>query len=794
MQPTSQLIESTLAPDFIPTPEQLSSKVLEKLAEPSPYLEGINLPVVGFEKQITNLIAFNSGTVIEAETGAGKSLAVPFIADKVAKALGLPGITVVTQPRNLATRQGAESMAGIAHCQVGEKVGYHVGDQNKRESPETDILTMTERILVNEWVRGDRILSRYSIAIVDEAHEGGKETNNVLLVLKKANAERERRGMEPIRIVITSATIPAKKFTNYLSYNEANPSKKEKVGHIEIPGRTHKVEISHTRRELKDGEDYTMPAAQLTLRKIREFDAAHDDGNILVFMPGKGECDDTIEQLKRLLGPEADNYEIWPAYSELPQGEYDKVFVPGTKRRIVVATNILETSVTPPRLAYVVDTGLIREIRYSPKTGIEKLVAVEHSQSGVTQRAGRAGRVRPGKCDRLFTNANYRKRSKYSTPELLRTHLGPTILELAGLGIRDIRNVRLLDQPNPEDLEHDLRDLKILGAMDVNENLTPEGELMAKIGGKPEHARMLVEANKHGCVKSAAVAIAFADMTKSVMDFSRDAEEQKGIRRAQHPLLNLASDYLTFVKIWEEFEGNGKTEEWAHSHHLDYEVLRRVSSSLNDIAKSLRGTKIPMVNDSRFNSAPPEEFAEAVGKSLAAGLVGTLMKRSGGNKFSRVYFRPPGVDKDEVQIDRSSNVRQAGVRLDDYLVAELDSYEDKKVKGKVNITAKQCQAVPREWIPEIAPQLCEVRELYTPTDRSGKTAIKTRAVMLKGTNDVLRVLGEETLEGNATKRSLAHRVSTGADPFPPTRQNINTIRQANSIWKIGANILKKIFG
>lgn len=814
---------STINPTFISEPERITPEMHERLLEPSPFLEEVDLPIVGYEKEICESIAVNDATIIEAPTSSGKSITVPFMADKVVKALGLEGITVITQPRNEATRKGVESMAKIADCEVGEKIGYHVGGRQKevdRNGKRTDILGVTERMLIIQY-ESDRLLKGIAAVVVDEIHEEGEDANYVLFALKQANINRKKLGMEPIRIVTTSATIDVKKHERYQSRDEGGLGQENKVGHIKVEAlkRKHELKISYARREIKETEDPTFIAAKIALRLASELKHKDEEGNflkdLLIFMPGQREVHKTLNHIQRLLGSNSNNYRLLPGYAELAQKEIDKIFEKHINPMFVAGTNIFRTSLTLDYLGGVIDWGKERRKQLDRNTGIEKLELLDDAQSDAEQKAGRAARRGQGSCIRLYTKKNFQQREKYGIPALQRVHLGPTILELKKLGVKDLRSVSLLSQPHQEHLEQDIGDMKILGALDENENFTREGILMAEIGEKPEVSRMFVEAHDRGCLKSVCIAAAFVDLHSPFLSSREKAELVEGqteedmkaelskMARNSQFLTDGTSDFSTYINIWEAYEKNGFSEKWALRQGLNPTTLKKVSGKINSYAKALKRVKteqMPMADTRKTADKTDEDskqdFDEAVRKSIASGLIRDLMVRTNGNYYKRLFFEPPRGIPNRVSIAWYSKVKGSGLKLDDYLIGILDSEKDKQDKSKLNVIATMCQTIPRQWLADIAPHLCEIGviEQISKDENGLPINIKTRARLIKGTNEVLEILSqnqEPLTEEEAEKiHRLAQEVASGRVRNKTTQQNQKVIKQANNLL----NLAKRFFG
>jgi len=342
------------------------------------------LPVAHLRDRLREEIRLHPNFVLIAETGSGKTTCLPPLLLELRNELGLEGGIAVTQPRRLATKSVSNRVSEMMQCSVGDQVGYHVRFEDIT-SPETDITFMTDGILLRK-IQFDPLLTEYSIVMIDEAHE---QSTNIILclgLLKEVNERRLQADLEPVRIIVTSATIERNRFADYISDSDPDNS-------VEIEGKMFPVEVFYE-ENIPPEFDYTQAAAD----KVKTIIDRHLEGDILIFMPGKREINLTIENILATVNDS--NIEIFPLHAELPPEDQDKIFIPTTKRKIIVTTNIAETSVTIDGIIHVIDSGFIKQTQFDARSGIEQLVLTEHAVSGLDQRKGRAGRTAPGFCYR----------------------------------------------------------------------------------------------------------------------------------------------------------------------------------------------------------------------------------------------------------------------------------------------------------------------------------------------------------------------------------------------------------
>jgi ATP-dependent helicase HrpA len=499
-----------------------------------------------------------------------------------------------TQPRRIAARSVAARIAEETGSELGGLVGYKVRFHDK-VSERSAIKLMTDGILLAE-TQTDRELRQYWSLIIDEAHERSLNIDFLLGYLKRLLEKRS-----DLKVVITSATIDAERFSKHFGNAPV----------IEVSGRLYPVEVRY-RPVAGDAEDTTREEEEQALADAVEELCREGPGDVLVFLPGEREIRDAAHVLRRA------NFrgEILPLYSRLSAAEQDRVFKPGKERRVVLATNVAETSLTVPRIRYVVDTGDARVKRYSYRNKVEMLRVEPISQAAAQQRAGRCGRVADGVCIRLYSEEDFSRRPPFTDPEVLRSSLASVILRAKSLGLGEVEAFPFLDPPSPRAIADGYDLLSELGAVDDEKNLTSVGQELARLPLDPRVARMLVAARDEGClaqVRIIAAALSVQDPRERPLERAAAADE----RHAR--FADEQSDFLSFLKLWKLQEESG-LRRLCRDNFLSYPRMRE----WRDVHEQLKETL-----DWHESSVRPEkaEGYRAIHRALLAGLLGNVGMR-----------------------------------------------------------------------------------------------------------------------------------------------------------------------
>src|SRR5690348_4932224 len=507
------------------------------------------LPITQRADEITRLIREHQVLVIAGETGSGKTTQLPKLC--LAAGRGVAGMIGCTQPRRLAARAMAHRVANELSGETGGVIGYEVRFA-KQLGDNTLVKFMTDGILLAEMAH-DRWLSAYDTLIIDEAHERSLNIDFLLGYLKGLLRKRP-----DLKLIVTSATIDTARFAEHF---DGAPV-------VTVEGRAYPVEVRYQPPEKESG---------LTERVVASLDdITREDpkGDVLVFLPGEREIRDAHLALARR---QYRHTEVLPLYARLSVKEQDRVFKPGPRRRVVLATNVAETSLTVPRIRWVVDSGDARVKRYSRRSQIERLHIEPVSQAAANQRAGRCGRVGPGICVRLYDEADFSARSPYSDPEILRSALSDVILRMLDLGLGDVEAFPFIDPPDPRAVNDGWRRLAEIGAVDEARRLTPMGKQLARIPIDAQLARMLVEAQALGVSGTVLPIVAFLGIQDPR---ERPADKQQQADSAHAEFTDPQSDFTGVLNLWNAYRAaheeltQSKLRDWCAKHFVSFMRMR----------------------------------------------------------------------------------------------------------------------------------------------------------------------------------------------------------------------------
>ena len=521
-----------------------------------------SLPIFQFREEIIEAVRSNQVLVVIGETGSGKTTQMTqYLAEAGFATRGKIGCT---QPRRVAATSVAKRVSEEVGCKVGEEVGYTIRFEDCT-SPATRIKYMTDGMLLRECLL-DASLSSYSVLMLDEAHERTIHTDVLFGLLKKAIKSRP-----DLKLIVTSATLEAEKFSTY--FNDCPI--------FTIPGRTFPVEILYT----KEPEPDYLDAALLTCMQIHLTEPA---GDILLFLTGQEEIDTAAEILferMKALGDGVPELLILPVYSALPSEMQSRIFDPAPpgSRKLVLATNIAETSITIDGIFYVVDPGFAKQKAYNPKLGMDSLVVTPISQAAARQRAGRAGRTGPGKCFRLYTEQAYNQEMLPSSiPEIQRTNLANTVLTLKALGINDLLHFDFMDPPPVQTMLAAMEALYNLGALDDDGFLTRLGRQMAEFPLEPPLAKMLIYSSELGCSEEAVTIVAMLT-AQNIFYRPKDRQAQADARKAR--FFHADGDHLTLLTVWQSWAQHKFATQWCYENFIQSRSMKRAQ----DVRRQLIG-------------------------------------------------------------------------------------------------------------------------------------------------------------------------------------------------------------
>lgn len=640
-----------------------------------------DLPVHAQRQQFLDMYHSTQIMVFVGETGSGKTTQIPqFVAfDEIAHIGGK--MIACTQPRRVAAMSVAKRVAEEMDVELGQEVGYSVRFDDK-SSPQTFVKYMTDGMLLREAMT-DPDLKRYSCIILDEAHERTLATD-ILMGLIKQVAQRRP---DDLKVIVMSATLDAEKFQSY--FNNAPL--------LAVPGRTHPVEIYYT-------PEYQRDYLEAAIRTVLQIHASEPKGDILLFLTGEEEIEDacrkiSLETDELIREANCGPLDVYPLYGSLPPQHQNKIFneapppfrpggPPG--RKVVVATNIAETSLTIDGIVYVVDPGFSKQKVYNPRIRVESLLVSPISRAAAQQRAGRAGRTRPGKCFRLYTEAAFKEElNEQSYPEILRSNLANTVLELKKLGIDDLVHFDFMDPPAPETMMRALEELNFLKCIDDDGALTKLGRTVADFPLDPMLAVMLVESPKFGCSDEILSIVALLSVPNV---FIRPNSARKAADDAKARFAHPDGDHLTLLNVFYEYhQQTDNVQKWCRDNFLSYRSLYSADSVRSQLAAIMERKKIPVESTTLFED---KNYYRNIRRALVRGYFMQVAKRLSSRK-GYVTVK----DNQEVLVHPSSVLAQD---------SEWVLYNEFVLTSKNYI--RTVTAVEPRWLIDEAPAYYDIKQ------------------------------------------------------------------------------------
>lgn len=555
------------------------------------------LPVFAMRGQLVDAIRDNQFLVIVGETGSGKTTQIVqyIYEDALHVHNGEKKMIGCTQPRRVAAVSVAKRVAEEFGCRVGQEVGYTIRFEDVT-SPKTAIKYLTDGILEREALLDPKML-KYLVIMLDEAHERTIATDVLFALLKKAAALNPN-----LTVIVTSATLDSRKFLSY--FNDCPV--------LQIPGRTFPVETMFSR---EPEPDYLAAA----LDCVMQIHVAEPAGDILVFLTGQEEIETSCEALSlrlKTLGNAVSELLILPVYSALPSEMQTRIFEPAPPgaRKVVLATNIAETSITIDGIKYVVDPGFVKMNAYDPKLGMDLLIVSPISQAQANQRSGRAGRTGPGKCFRLYTEAAYNTEMLANTvPEIQRQNLAHTILMLKAMGINDLLNFEFMDPPPASTMVTALKELYTLDALDEGGFLTSLGRRMAEFPMEPALAKTVLASVDLGCASEVITVVAMLSVQTV---FYRPKEKQGAADQRKQRFHSIHGDHLTFLNVFKAWELNGRSTTWCKENYIHERSMRRALDVRKQLLTIMNRFRLP-VDSCDDTSTVRRAFCSGYFKNLA---------------------------------------------------------------------------------------------------------------------------------------------------------------------------------
>jgi len=665
-----------------------------------------DLPVVARRGDITAALRAHQVVIIAGETGSGKTTQLPKMC--LEAGFGERGMIGCTQPRRVAamsiSRRVAEELGVTWGREVGCKMRFN--DDTGRD---TVVKFMTDGILLAE-IQSDPLLRRYSAIILDEAHE--RSLNIDFLIGYLIGLLQRRRDL---KLIVTSATIDT------LAFAEAFGG----APIIEVSGRMFPVEVRYAPLESFTGEhEDDIGYIDAAARAVEDALIESADGDVLVFMPTERDIRDTRDVLEGSLGA---GFEVLPLFGRMAGAEQQRVFAPGPKRRVVIATNIAETSLTIPRIRYVIDTGLARMSRYNARTRTKRLPVEAVAQSSANQRAGRAGRVRDGVCIRLYSEEDFAKRPPFTQPEIQRANLAEVILRMKAFRLGEIETFPFLNPPQSAAIRGGYALLHELGALDDTEQLTSLGRELARLPVDPSLGRMLLEAREDGVLPEVLVIAAGL----SVPDPRERPEAEKEKAAAAHRAFGVGhSDFLTLLRMWQampQAEGKGSRNALRKFCRVNYLSFTRMLE-WRDIHRQLCDA-MSDEDDSRVPALSRDINEDGIHRSILSGLLGHIAVReerniykTAGNRMVTIF---PGSHLYERSAKRQEKKEGEKSRQPQWIVAG-------EIVQTSQLFARNAGRIDPLWIERIAPHLCEHRFSEPRWEEKSGRVVVTERVLVHG--------------------------------------------------------------
>ena len=643
-----------------------------------------DLPLVAVKDEILQAVRAHPVVVVAGETGSGKTTQLPKICLEAGR--GLAGKIACTQPRRVAALSVSRRIAEELGVAWGREVGCKIRFKDET-APETYIKMMTDGMLLAE-TQGDSLLHEYDTIIIDEAHE---RSLNIDFLLGYLRVLRKKR--PDLKLIITSATIDTEAFSR--AFDDAPV--------IQVSGRLYPVEVRYRPMEevLEEGSEFTYIDA--LVQAVDEVVAASPRSDMLVFLPTEK---DIHETRRRLEGRSYRHTEILPLFGRLTPADQQRVFSVGGRRRIVVATNVAETSLTIPGIRYVIDTGLARLSRYNARTQTHRLPIEPISQSSAQQRAGRCGRVSGGICIRLYSESDFLSRPVYTQPEIQRANLAEVILRMLALKLGDVETFPFIDPPRPQAIQGGFQLLHELGALDEGRRLTRMGRDMARLPIAPTVSRMVLQAHKEGALREVLViASAISIQDPRVRPLEQEAEADREHRKFVHK----ESDFLALLNIWnayhdtlEEMKTQGSMRRFCRQHYLSYNRMRE----WRDIYVQIRHT-LREIGGMRWNREDADY--EGIHRSVLAGLLSNIAQKKEHNLYNGARGREAMIFPGSGLFQRKApKVKRGRGNADD--VQEKAGTPGWIVAAEIvetsRVFARTAARIQPEWLSEVGAHLC----------------------------------------------------------------------------------------
>ncbi|XP_055853657.1 ATP-dependent RNA helicase DHX33 [Episyrphus balteatus] len=633
-----------------------------------------SLPVYGCRLKIIQEVWNSDTIVLMGETGSGKTTQIPQLLLRAG--FGNKAMIAITQPRRVAAITVAKRVAQELNTKLGETVGFTVRFEDCTSSS-TKIKFVTDGSLLREAL-SDRLLKNYSVIMLDEAHERTINTDVLFGIVKEAQKQRKLRCMLPLKVLVTSATMDIDHFAKYFG-----------VKGMYLEGKTFPVKVMHTKETQSD----YLHAILVTLFEIHR--SAPPNHDVLVFLTGQEEIEAMAQQIRMIAKNNtlnAPNIRVFPLYSQLPQNKQLECFIPSppNARKVILATNIAETSITIPGIRFVIDCGFVKRRIYNPETNLDILKVVRISQAQCWQRCGRAGRDAEGTCYRTYTKEELEAFEKMPKPEILRSNISATVLQLLALGI-DCKTFDFLDKPAPDAIDKAYKQLLLLGAIKINDaksELTTLGKQMSQFPLDPKFSKLLLTAPAFGCLEEMLSLVAILS-GENIFVSSIEKREQAALAHAKFE--SKLGDHLMLLNVYKAFEKTDKIKLWCHDNFLNTRNLlyaRDVRNQLLEISQRLSLEVTSCGND-----------MDQVRKCILAGLFDNIAELQRDNFYLTVSGRQ------RAKIHPSSilhgKYRPAYIIFTEIVLTERNFL-------------RQVMEIEAEWIEEVVPNYPHLSRIRNP--------------------------------------------------------------------------------
>jgi ATP-dependent helicase HrpA len=687
-----------------------------------------DLPITVRKDEIVTAIRNHQVVVIAGETGSGKTTQIPKMC--LEAGLGIEAKIGCTQPRRVAALSISRRIAEELNVGWGHEVGCKIRFDD-RSSSQTYIKLMTDGILLAE-TQGDPTLAEYNALILDEAHERSLNIDFLLGYLKNLLARRK-----DLKLIVTSATIDTEAFSRHF----------DNAPVIEVSGRLYPVEVLYQPLDVASEENGDISYVDAAVQACERILYETNSGDVLIFMPGERDIREAGDQLEGRFSGEA---EVIPLFGRLSSGDQQRVFTPSARRKIVIATNIAETSLTLPGIRYVIDAGLARISRYNPRTRIRRLPVEPVSQSSANQRKGRAGRVQAGVCIRLYSEDDYNARPAFTQPEIQRANLAEVILRMKAFGLGDIETFPFVQPPTPAAIADGYALLQELGALDDQRGLTALGRDLARLPIDPTLGRMLLQSQHEHATRELLIIAAGL----SIQDPRERPLEQKDAAAAAHKRFNdPQSDFLTLLNIWnavhdqwETLRTQNQRRKFCRQHFLSYLRMREWQDLHGQLHDALADLGTLQLNESNADY-------DAIHRCILVGLLGHVARREERNSYKTAGNRPVSIFPGSALFERGEHIRKPAARSSQAPPPKPRSNQPLWiVAGEIvetsQLFARTIAGIDPQWIFQLAPHCCKVAHQNPHWSASSGRVLAEEIITLRG----LEVQRRKIAYGNINPR------------------------------------------